>query len=179
MVLLQTVGSLEGQALQTGKESTAEVSSKLRIMSITGETNDASNPSNITYLRITARLAPGSDSIDLNETLLGFTAKNTQVSGIYYNMSASNTVTSAKQSTLPGKTYSVVFLGKPSDYSNTNRASVDADETIEIWYKLGTANGLPPSTQFTISIVPQKGIPETIPTSTPSAYTGLYETIFP
>jgi len=176
MVLLQTVGSLEGQALQTGKESTGEVSTKLRITGITGVTDNADSPTEIDYLRIVARLAPGSTEVNLNFTLMEFFTKDEQSSGLYYNMSTNNTVDSVKASTTTGKTYSVLYLGQPATLSNSSRISVKQNDIVEFWYK---TSGIAPSTDVTITLTPNQGALEAIPFRTPPSYLGKYVKLFP
>ena len=196
MVLLQTVGSLEGQALQTGKESTGEVSTKLRITSITGVTNNATDPYALEYLRIIARLAPGSSNIDLNNTLMTISTKGLHAQGISYNMSVpENTVTDAKAASYLNVSYSIVYLGQPASYSNSSRLSVKQNDIVEFWYRVGEqatnasgtrsalntniSGGILPSTDVTVTLTPQHGATEEIPFRTPPSYEGQYVALFP
>ncbi|RLG21948.1 hypothetical protein DRN74_00875 [Candidatus Micrarchaeota archaeon] len=176
MVLLQTVGSLEGQALQTGKESTSEVSSKLRITAITGVTDNAANPTKISYLRIVGRLAPGSDEVNLNYTLMEFLTKDEQSSGISYNMSTNNSIIAVRNATITGKSYSVLYLGKSVTLSNSSRVSVKKNEMVEFWYK---TSGIDPSTSVKVTLTPSQGVPESIPFRTPASFEGKYVSLFP
>ena len=176
MVLLQTVGSLEGQALQTGKESTSEVSSKLRITAITGVTDNAANPTKISYLRIVGRLAPGSDEVNLNYTLMEFLTKDEQSSGISYNMSTNNSIIAVRNATITGKSYSVLYLGKPVTLSNSSRVSVKKNEMVEFWYK---TSGIDPSTSVKVTLTPSQGVPESVPFRTPASFEGKYVSLFP
>ena len=188
MVLLQTVGSLEGQALQTGKESTAEVSTKLRITSITGITNNATTPYALAYIRITTRLAPGSKDINLNFTLMEFMTKDQQANGLYYNMSATNTVANAQAASLMGKTYSVVYLGQDAGLAASQRIAVKQNDIVEFWYRAGVqlsglssnmSGGIMPSTDASVTLTPNQGALEAIPFRTPASYLGQYVSLFP
>ena len=195
MVLLQTVGSLEGQALQTGKESTGEVSTKLRITSITGVTNDVTDPYALEYLRIIARLAPGSSNIDLNNTLMTISTKGLHAQGISYTMATNNTVADAQSATTLNQSYSLVYLGQPADYSNSSRLAVKQNDIVEFWYRVGEqatnasgtrsalntniSGGILPSTDVTVTLTPQHGATEEIPFRTPPSYEGQYVALFP
>jgi flagellin FlaB len=65
-VLIQTSTRLEAQALATGQETTAEVSSGLDVVNIEGFNASGS----ITHLAIIVRARAGSRDIDLNTTVL-------------------------------------------------------------------------------------------------------------
>ncbi len=88
IVLLQTVGTLQSQAVSTGKESQVQVSTQLQVLGIIGDVNQDHNQS-IRTLRITAKLAPGSDSVRLSQMLIAITggadANSFALSGIDYN----------------------------------------------------------------------------------------------
>ncbi len=65
-VLIQTSTTLESQALATGRETTAEVSSGIAVVSIVGNNSSGS----IQHLAITIRTRGGSDDIDLAQTVI-------------------------------------------------------------------------------------------------------------
>ncbi len=65
-VLIQTSTTLESQALATGRETTAEVSSGIAVVSIEGNNSSGS----IQHLAIAIRTRGGSDDIDLAQTII-------------------------------------------------------------------------------------------------------------
>ena len=65
-VLIQTSMKLESQALSTGQETTAEVSSGLDVVSIIGYQTSGT----IDLLAINVRARAGSSDIDLGETII-------------------------------------------------------------------------------------------------------------
>jgi flagellin FlaB len=73
-VLIQTSTTLESQALATGQETTAEVSSGLDVVDIFGYVQD----SVIYYLAITVRPRAGSADIDLAQTVLEISDSTTK-----------------------------------------------------------------------------------------------------
>ncbi len=64
-VLIQTSGKLEMQAMRSGQETVAEVSSGISVFDIVGKKN-----TDLQYLGITVRARAGAPDIDLNETLI-------------------------------------------------------------------------------------------------------------
>jgi len=81
-VLVQTANNLEIQAMQTGKETTAEVATGIRITDIEAEWAEAWNTSgtwyNDTLTNMTITVAPraGSSDIDLGETVIELSDSN-------------------------------------------------------------------------------------------------------
>ncbi|NHJ40548.1 MAG: flagellin [Asgard group archaeon] len=73
-VLIQTSTTLESQALATGRETTAEVSSGLAVVSISG--NNSSGL--IQHLAIVVRTRAGSDDIDLAEAVIEISDSSTK-----------------------------------------------------------------------------------------------------
>jgi flagellin FlaB len=73
-VLIQTSTNLESQALSTGQETTAEVSSGLDVVGIEGYNSSGS----ITRLAIIVRARAGSADIDLNTTVLEISDSETK-----------------------------------------------------------------------------------------------------
>ena len=64
-VLIQTSGKLEMQAMRSGQETVAEVSSGISVYDIVGK-----KVTDLAYIGITVRARAGAPDIDLNETLI-------------------------------------------------------------------------------------------------------------
>ncbi|RLG22048.1 hypothetical protein DRN74_01390 [Candidatus Micrarchaeota archaeon] len=177
MVLLQTVSSLEGQALATGKETKGEVSTKLRIQSVIGKTDNAENPTKVVYLRITAKLAPGSSDIILNHTIFRYATENEVIAGAAYNTTppGENSPEGAYKST-NNITYSAVFLNYPPDMSQNLKTAVKEGDIVEFWYK---PTNLRADTNVEISFILGSGATETVYFRTPSVLRGQYMSLFP
>jgi len=73
-VLIQTSTTLESQALATGQETTAEVSSGLDVVNIEGYNSSGT----IKYLAITVRARAGSSDIDLAQTVIEISDSSTK-----------------------------------------------------------------------------------------------------
>jgi len=94
-VLIQTSGVLQQKAAQTGQQTTTQVSSGLEIVKILGY--DANAPGGtITRLAIVVTPSSGTQSIDLNETIVTI-SDGTHVRDFVYNSSmyANETVTTS------------------------------------------------------------------------------------
>ena len=177
MVLLQTVSGLEGQALATGKEAKAEVSTKFRVQSVLGKTNNPADPSSLTHLRITLKLAPGSSEIVLNNTLLRYVTQTEVVGGARYNKTpAGNNTAAGGLSSTHNTTYSAVFLNQDSGMSQMQKNAIRPEEIIEIWYK---PTNLGPNENVEISFITGSGATETVYFKTPSIFAGNYVSLFP
>ena len=68
-VLINTAGFLQTQAEQTGEESTDQVANNLQLVTATGDVIDDDEVENVDY---TLQLAPGSDPIAMDETVVQY-----------------------------------------------------------------------------------------------------------
>ncbi|HDQ15985.1 MAG TPA: flagellin, partial [Bacteroidetes bacterium] len=74
-VIIQTMNSLEEQALSTGRETMREISSGLKVTQVTGYYNG----SKITQLAIFLRTIAGSDGVDLSYSYITLSDGSKQV----------------------------------------------------------------------------------------------------
>jgi len=98
-VLIQTSTNLESQALATGQETTAEVSSGLDVVGIEGYNSSGS----IIRLAIIVRARAGSSDIDLNTTVLEISDSATK------NFLTQDTGTFTLQSAISGDLFTAGF----------------------------------------------------------------------
>ena len=82
-VLIQTATSLQNKALLTGERTRGQISTASQILLVYGE-NGSTGALDDFYVKM--KLAPGSDPIRLNDTLLEFDM-NDQSADLTYNMS--------------------------------------------------------------------------------------------
>ncbi len=189
LVLLQTVSSLQSQALATGKESKEQVSSAIQFKRISGyiPENDY-----ISFFRIVAQLAPGSGKINLDKTYLSYSDGNNFKTGVDYNSTSAGennetgAMTSAgiifNGSTLnlsatgfaAGNYYSIRWLGETAGFND--KTDIDPEDSVEIFYKAGH---LPINTNFELKIYPPEGTAAVAFVRTPSSFDNNYETLFP
>jgi flagellin FlaB len=82
-VLIQTSTKLESQAMRSGQETIAEVSTGLAVFDIEGRTNS----SDLGMLAITVRARAGASDVDINETTILITDGTTKSLLTYYGWS--------------------------------------------------------------------------------------------
>lgn len=68
-VLIQTSSSVQSKALSAGSKASAQVSTAFNIIDVSGTLNTTGK---INHILLTAKLAPGSDAVKLNDTVLKF-----------------------------------------------------------------------------------------------------------
>ncbi len=70
-VLINTAGFLQAQAEATGEESSEQVSDRVEVISVVGNTNATGETGDVVdQLDISVRRAPGADNIDLNNSIV-------------------------------------------------------------------------------------------------------------
>lgn len=82
-VFYQTATSLQNRALDTASQSQRSVSTRLNLMHVSAETQD----NKINNLFIDARLSPGSDGINLKNSIISLTTSSFSVNLKYSNQS--------------------------------------------------------------------------------------------
>jgi archaellin len=185
LVLLQTVGTLQSQAIATGTESRKQVSGQLQIITVTG-IRTGINPNqnqNINYLRILTKLSPGGQKIGLARTTINYTDGINNKTGISYNAICANNVELDCKAALDAVTdadvtyttsnYSVLFLGSGAGYFGE---SIDTGQLVEIWYN---APDLATNQDVTLTIYPDKGSVSQLSFKTPTSYDANYVTLYP
>jgi len=74
-VLINTAGSLQSQASDTGTETQQAVANQIEVVHAYGEVNDSTNDS-IDQVNLIVKKSAGSDVIDLNSTTVQFTSQD-------------------------------------------------------------------------------------------------------
>ena len=181
-VLIATSGYLQQKAMSTGRQTTEEVASGLKVMNIYGYV-PANPPSAGNITRIVIYLAPnaGSGGIDLSyvKVVLSDGAKMTVFK---YNPNAFHTSDIDNIFTLPewvnvtGTSFGIAVV-QDSDSSMTN----NRDHPVLNWGDIaavvvnttgfGKGNGLPPATHVTGKVIPENGAAGVVDFVTPHAYT--------
>ena len=81
-VLLQTAGSLQQKALDTGQQAKAQISTNVRVVEVSAVDGSDKSIENFT---MQMKLAPGSDPIKLDEVTLTFSTDNQTITLSYSN----------------------------------------------------------------------------------------------
>lgn len=172
MVLLQTVSSLQSQALSTGKESKQQVSTKLEIISIIGQVNTGTYLS-LENMRMTAELAPGSNKINLDQMLIGVSGASLFKSGIKYNASATDSDSDMLTAIANTDNYSVKWLTT----APTGRSAISAGDKIEMWYNTNDVVGV--NEDVSVELIPSGGAGTRIYLKTPVSFDKEFIKIYP
>jgi len=177
LVLLQTVGALQSQALQTGKETRQEVSSSLQIESIIGYVE---NTDYVTYIRISTKLRPGSARIGLADTTLTYNDGVNIKTGIDLNQSIGGGTTDNSELSMSlnmknssTEQYDLRWLGQNDTYNNTDIAP---GQLVEFWYN---NPDLPVSTKVEFRVNPDVGAPIEIFFTSPPSFDNNYINLYP
>ena len=172
-VLIQTSTKLESQAMRSGQETIAEVSTGIAVENIEGHKTGTT----LDYVVISVRPRAGSSDVDLSETVVEISdasTKNiltydsgtfTDTSGINGNIfAAGNFIASAVQFGL------IVLEDADGSVSNSNPV-INRGDHVLITIDVSTAfGGLSTRTNIFGQVIPEEGSPGVIAFTTPAAY---------
>ena len=171
-VMIQTMNSLEQQAMTTGQETIRDISSGLRVTQESGY----SNGTKITQLAIFINTIAGSEGVDLNHAYLSLSNSDAQVILNYTSEVFSSSVSSGlfgtvNSSNLSATTFGILVI-RDSDSSCTSTIPVINKNDLVVLLVNTTKcfSGLDKRTKITGSIVPEYGINGMISFTTPSAF---------
>jgi len=191
-ILVQTSNSLQIQAQRTGKETTAEVSSGLKVLDICGEYGtrviDGTSHSGLHNLTITITPRAGSKNIDLSETLLIITngttehvlRTNSTIPVIANDSSSASIFEKTPQDhpqystvfDLPSTEFGIIIV---TDFDNTCTATtpgINKGDKVMLTVNLTALfNGVSERTQIWGRIVPEEGGSGIFDFTTPVGFT--------
>jgi flagellin FlaB len=170
-VLIQTMNSLENQALKTGSETISDISSGLRVTRVNGYTNN----SKISQLAIFLKTIAGSNSIDLGETYISISDSNNQAilnydTNCFKNDIQNGLFQTLNSSNLSSSTFGIIVvrdldssLSSQGPYINDNDLVVLMVNTTECF------SGIDTRANIFGNVVPEQGVKGVISFTTPSA----------
>jgi len=171
-VIIQTMNTLEQQALETGQQTLREVSSGLRVTHVNG----FSNGTNINQLAIFIRTTAGSDEIDLtnafirlsdsdNEVILNFT------SSVFNDGATNGLFGTLNSSLLSSTTYGLMVITDIDSSCSATSPIVNEDDMVVLLVNSTQCfSGISTRTKVFGNVVPQFGISGVISFTTPSTY---------
>ncbi|WP_456451160.1 flagellin [Palaeococcus sp. (in: euryarchaeotes)] len=179
-VLINTSGYLQQRAEATGRQTTQEVSTGIKVDAVTGY---APSSNNMTLMTIQVSLNAGSSPIDLNQTKIYLDNGQKQVVLSYGNAKATisgnmfDTGSTAWSNTSVDSTHFGILIVQDADSSlNGNIPTLTTGDIALLTVNLTAVfGGVEPRTPITIRVVPEFGAPGFTKVVTPTAY-GLSNT---
>jgi flagellin FlaB len=147
-VLINTTGTLQQRAQQTGKEATQEVSSNLKVTNVYGIVDTGK----IDELKINIQLAAGASPMDLQELIVRYSdGTNTPVN---YVWAAAESVTEFEATWIRGTQGEVMQPG----------------DLVEIHFLITALEELPVRTSVSLNLIPEAGGSVPADFRTPATY---------
>lgn len=84
-VILDVTGNLEQQASNTGQEAEGQLSSSVSVVEVTGQVDNTTTPETISGINITVSASPGADPIELNDTTIEITTRDSSATLVEAN----------------------------------------------------------------------------------------------
>jgi flagellin FlaB len=178
-VIIQTAESLQQRAYAVGKQTTREVSSGVKIIDLTGYTDE--NKTRIEYLAISVKPRAGSYDIDINETLVYVELDNLTVLSLNYinndtvlrNASSDGVFHTLNHSNLNATNFGVIAI-RDADNSVVRNYGMSRNDLVMIIVNLSaaftTTSGLPAGQEFMGRMVPEVGAEGIFLVSAPNAF---------
>jgi flagellin FlaB len=171
-VIIQTMNSLEQQALQTGLETMRDVSSGLRVTQVSGYNNG----STISQIAIFLRTTAGSDDIDLTYAYISLSDTSKSVI-LNFNTSIFNSSISGglfgtlDDTQLTESTYGLMVVRDVDNSCVPTNPTINNDDLVVLLVNSSACfTGIDPRTEVSGNVVPEYGISGLISFTTPSAY---------
>jgi flagellin FlaB len=181
-VLIQTSGKLETQAMRSGQETIAEVSSGISVFDIVGRKGD----SDLGFIAITVNARAGAPDIDLNETLIILSDGQKKCILIYdgwtdvdhYAANVSGTNGSLFGTTdwedLTNEEFGIIVIQDADNSCLQTNPIINKGDKVVLTIKCHTdcafGREIPERTDMFGRVVPEVGSPGVIAFTTPAAY---------
>jgi archaeal flagellin FlaB len=177
-VLIQTSSRLQSQAMTTGQETTAEVSTGLSVEGIQGY---ATTGQNIKYLAIEVRPRQGSQEIDLSQTLVTLSNSSAQLV-LTYNPGVftlrdnvnGDLFAVGSYTGLAANEFGIIVCEDADGSCQSATPVINRGDKVMLTVNVGAAAGfntLAVRTDISGAVVPEQGSPGVIAFRTPSCYT--------
>jgi len=182
-VLIQTSTRLESQAMATGQETIAEVSTGLAVFDIVGYASAVT--ANISKIAITVRPRAGSTEIDLTTTFIEISNTDYKIVLKYRDATSDNWIDSGTglddifgQSVFPSEAddYGIIVLeDADSSCSDANPVINRGDKVIlcidtSVCFNISGSLGILERSDVWGGVVPEEGSPGVIAFRTPASY---------
>ena len=171
-VLIETMNSLEQQALKTGKDTVREVSSGLKVTQVSGYNNG----SKITQIAIFLRTTAGSDEIDLSNTYISISDTSKEVilnytSNVFGSSVSNGLFNTVDSSNLSPTTFGILKVRDVDGSCTSQIPVINSDDLIVLLINTTSCfTGIDNRVKVSGNVVPEQGINGVISFTTPSAF---------
>ncbi len=171
-VIIQTMNSLEKQAMQTGQQTIDDVSSGLKVTQVNGYKSG----SKVTQLAIFVRTIAGSGSVDLGQAYISLSDSSDQVILNYtskcFESSASNGLFGTlNSSNLSSSTFGIIVIRDFDRSCSSTSPSVNDDDLVVLMVNTTSCfSGIDTRKKVFGNVVPERGIAGVISFTTPSVF---------
>lgn len=171
-VMIQTMNSLEQQALQTGQQTMRDVSSGLRVTHVSGFYNG----STLDQIAIFLRTIAGSDGIDLTYAFIQLSDSIKEVilnytTSVYSSSVSSGIFGTVDPSLLTSKAYGLMVISDADDSCTSTSPTINDDDQVVLLINTTKCfSGISTRTRVFGNVIPEYGISGVISFTTPSVY---------
>jgi len=171
-VIIQTINSLQQQAVLTGQQTQRDISMGLKITHISGHKSGSTLDQIAIYIRPTA----GSEPVDLTYAYItlsnasGVVILNYTANSYAYSIS-NGLFGTLNASTLSATTYGIMEIRDIDNSSTSSSPVINSDDLVVLLVNTTACfSGIDTRTEISGRVVPESGISGVISFSTPSAY---------
>jgi len=171
-VIIQTMDSLEEQALTTGRETLKDISSGLKVSHVSGYYNGTTVSQIAIYVSTTA----GSDDIDMTYAYVSISDSSNEVVLNYttsvFSLSVSGGLFGTLDDThLTASTYGIMVIRDIDSSITSDSPTINNDDLIVLLVNTTQCfSGISTRTEVLGRVVPEQGINGVISFTTPSSY---------
>ena len=187
-VLIQTSGKLEMQAMKSGQETVAEVSSGISVFDIVGK----KGTDDLKYLAVTVRARAGAPNIDLNETIIILSDGTTKCVLLYHGWTEATHYNSSVDTDdgqlfgtgtwtdLTSEQFGIIVLQDEDQSCLQTTPIINRGDKVVLTIRCDSDGAfgreLPKRTDVLGRVVPEVGSPGIISFTTPPAYNdGIFD----
>jgi len=171
-VMIQTMNSLEEQAMSTGRETIREVSTGLKVDQVTGYHDGSS----ITQLAVFVRTTAGSQEVDLSETYISISDSSKKVilnytSNVFSSSVSNGLFGTINSSNLSATTYGLMIVRDIDGSCTSTNPTINEDDLVVLMLNSTDCfSGISTRTDVLGYIVPEYGMSGVFSFTTPSVY---------
>ena len=171
-VMIQTMNTLESQALQTGQQTIRDVSSGIRVTHVSGYKIGSTLDQLAIYIRTTA----GSQDIDLTYAFIKLSDSEKEVILNYTTSVFSNSVSGGLFGTLnstmlSASTYGLMVISDVDNSISSTAPTINDDDLVVLLVNSTSCfSGISTRTNVFGNVIPEQGISGTISFTTPSSF---------